>query len=659
VQRTLRSCANQPSLYCKADAALLQFHNPHLPTPALKPLVKLFQVTGTAHLIAPSGFKITILAGLVAGSTGWMYKRRGRQLKPLLPAQKREGYWRRWLGTAFVILIIIGYTFLSGGGPAALRAGIMGIILKLAPRFGRIYNVYTAMALAVLIMSIFDPFVLWNTGFQLSTIGTLGIVVITPLFQRLFRSIDQLPFAQLITEPVAVTLAAQIATLPIFAATFNQVSFIAPIANLLTVPLLSTLISLGLVLCVAVAAFLPLGILCGWIIWPLLEYTIFVITWCASIPDAFFTVNHVDPRLAWCYYGVLILILSVALRRWPEKRQEHNGKFALSLLSPNTQTNHVVIERKPHEVKTAPSLLPPRIVLVLRYAAAVIMILATGAAIAAAPPNEHLSIILLNVGPAGMPAQGEAMLIRTVDNKTILIDGGLDATSLSQELDSRLPFWQRSIDTVILTTPRQDHLIGSLDVISRFQVGEVLDAGMLHPGTGYALWKRTISDRHLTYVQTREGSSIPLGTQVTLQVLWPPSPLHQGTDEELDNALVMRLVAPHFSMLLLGVTALSNYALRGLLTTIDHNFLQAAVVQVVGEAGKTFPAELKTVLLLAHPSLIMITPAALSSKLRKTSTASTILPPQFVAGFWQVIQTAQAGSVEISSSAGGWNINAE
>jgi hypothetical protein len=55
----------------------------------------------------------------------------------------------------------------------------------------------------------------------------------------------------------------------------------------------------------------------------------------------------------------------------------------------------------------------------------------------------------------------------------------------------------------------------------------------------------------------------------------------------------------------------------------------------------------------------MITPAALSSKLRKTSTASTILPPQFVAGSWQVVQTAQAGTVEISSSVGGWNINAE
>ena len=64
-----------------------------------------------------------------------------------------------------------------------------------------------------------------------------------------------------------------------------------------------------------------------------------------------------------------------------------------------------------------------------------IVILATGSTIAAAPANEQLSITLLNVGPAGKPSQGEAMLIHTIDGKTILIDGGLDATSLAQELD--------------------------------------------------------------------------------------------------------------------------------------------------------------------------------------------------------------------------------
>ena len=417
---------------------------------------------------------------------------------------------------------------------------------------------------------------------------------------------------------------------------------------------------LGLVLCATGVIFLPLGILCGWVIWPLLWYTIFVVTWFASIPLAFLTVSHIDPRLAWCYYGVLILVLCLILRRWPEKRQLHEAKTAFSLLSRKIQIINVIIEKyEPSETQDGPTLLSPRILPMLRYAAVMIIILASGSFIAAAPSNEQLSIILLNVGPAGKPSQGEAILIHTIDGKTILMDGGLDATSLAQELDTRLPFWQRSIDTVILTSPRQDHLTGAQDVISRFQVGDVLDAGMLHPGAGYALWKHTIIDRNLPYSQVREGSSIQMGTQASIQVLWPPKALHKGTNEELDNALIMRLVAPHFSMLLLGSAALSKYALSELLTTIDPGYLKANIVQVVGEVGKAFPTELTHILQLTSPSLLLITPAALSSKLSKVATTSTILPSQFVTASWQVIQTAQAGSTTISSSTSGWNVNTE
>jgi len=630
-----------------------------LQSPALKPLAKLFQVTGTAHLIAPSGFKVTILAGIVAGSTSWIYKRRSKQSKPLLPAQKREGYWRLWLAKSLVILCIIGYSILSGAGPAAQRACIMGIILVIAPRFGRVYNFYTALALTALIMTMFDPFVLWNTGFQLSTFGTLGIVVLTPIFQHLFRPIELFPFAILLTETVAVTLAAQIATLPIFALTFTQVSFIAPIANLLTVPLLGTLIFLGIALCVTGSIALPLGMLCGWIIFPLLKYIIHVVSWCASIPYAFSQVGNLDLSFAWCYYGLLIFIASFVLREWPQLLQPYKINAALAHLSPNLNTTQVIVENKHHEMKTNSSLLKPRILPILRYAAVILVILATGSTIAAAPANEQLSITMLNVGPAGKPSQGEAILIHTIDGKTILIDGGLDATSLAQELDSRLPFWQRSINTVILTSPRQDHLIGAQDVISRFKVDDILDAGMLHPGTGYALWKRTISDRNIPYLQVREGSSIQMGSQASIQVLWPPKTLHKGTNEELDNALIMRLAAPHFSMLLLGSAALSKFALNGLLTTIDPGFLKANIVQVVGEVGKAFPAELTHILQVASPSLLLITPAALSPKLSKLASTSTILPSQLVVGSWQIIQTAQAGSTTISSSASGWNVNTE
>lgn len=193
------------------------------------------------------------------------------------------------------------------------------------------------------------------------------------------------------------------------------------------------------------------------------------------------------------------------------------------------------------------------------------------------------------------------------------------------------------------------------DIVTRYQVGEVIDAGMLHPNTGYALWRRTISDRGLTYAQVRQRAAISLGSQVLLQVLWPPSPLHKSSAEELDNALVMRLVAPGFRMLLLGAAALSKYALNGLLSTLDPSFLQANVVQVVGEAGKTFPGPLSSVLQLAHPTSLIITPPALNAKQRQAGQTSVTAPTNGAGASWQVIQTAQEGTVEISSNGHGWN----
>ena len=615
------------------EVALLIAILPGLRTPSLKPLINAFSVTGTIHLIVPSGFKITILAGLVANSTRWLYEKQGSQGTILLPTQKRRESWRRWLATMLVIGSIAAYTIVSGAGPSALRAGIMGTLLVVAPRIGRIYNIYTALALAALLMSFFNPSVLWDVGFQLSLLGTLGIVLFTPFFQRLLHPIEYIPLGHYIAEIIAVTLAAQTATWPILAWNFHLISLIAPIANVFTVPLLGVLIFLGMLVCATGLLFAPLGIICGWAAWPLLWYVGNIITWFSMLPGASLDVGDLS-GLAWAYYGVLTLLTGMALRRWPRQQQMHGI--------------------------TPPPLLSRRTWRMIQFGAAVLMILATATIARAAQPDGRLTITFFSVGPTGEPAQGEAILVHTPDGKTILIDGGLDATSLGQELDNRLPFWQRSLDMVILTTPRSDHLAGLQDIVSRYQVGEVLDAGMLHPSTSYALWRRTVAEHSLHYVQVRQGTTIAVGSQVKLEVLWPPSPLHGGSAEVFDNSLVVRLVAPGLRILFLGATALSKFALAGLLSTIDQSHLEANVVQFVGEVGKAFPPELSAVLQVAQPSQLVITPAALSAKQRKAGVTSTVLPASTL-GFgttaWQVVQTAELGTIEVSSDGSGWNVN--
>ncbi len=605
-------------------AALLTAIVLGLRTPALTPLKLAFNVTGTAHLIVPSGFKVTILAGLVASGTRWLYWIR-------IPGQAVESKrWQNWVATTLIIGCIGAYTVLSGAGPAALRAGAMGSLLILAPRIGRNYNLYTALALSSIIMSGIDPFILWDTGFLLSFLGTLGIVLLTPYFQSLLSVFKALPLGQVGCEMIAVTLAAQLATLPIFAITFQQISFIAPVANLLTVPLLGILIATGMLICSVGLVSIPLAQICSWIAWPILTYVSNCILWCASIPGAYIKVENVSDKLAWAYYLLFAFVTSIILRQQLIVRKE------------SQQHRRVETSRK-------------HIWHIVQWVAASLFIGATEIAVLSPQSVQPLSITFFDVGPAGQPAQGEAIFIRTADNKTVLIDGGMDATSLGQALDSRLPYWQRSLDIVILTTPSSDDLIGLQDIVTRYQIGSIYDAGMLHPNTTYTRWRRTISERNLLYVPVSSGETIPIGADVTLQVLWPGTDLHKGSNEVRDNGLILRLIAPALHILFLGAAAQSSYALTRLTDGPPSNILQSDIVQIVEEHDKELAPELGEVLKKAQPALAVITPAALSAAQKKTLATNQAEQQPVLAGI-QVVKTEQEGSIEIISSATGWNI---
>lgn len=617
------------------EAALLIAILLSLRTPALKPFIAAFNATGCAHLIAPSGFKVTIMAGLIISLTKRLYEKQSSSRK-LLPAQRR-GNWRQRLATVLVVFSIVAYTLLSGAGPAAIRAGIMGVLLVIAPHIGRIYNIYTALALAALVMTALDPFILWDAGFLLSFIGTLGIVLLTPFFQRRLSILKHLPFGTHLTEIFAVTLAAQTATLPLFAVDFHEVSIIASLTNILTVPLLGLILTLGILICIAGLLYMPLATLIGWVAWPFLYYMQTVISWCFAVPLAYINVGTTDSGLAWGYYALLAVAIYFIQQQQSCSTKQILTHKPLFQWSPKTK-------------------------MLAQISVALLIVMATGTTALATQPDGRLTITFLDVGPAAQPPQGEAILIRTPDSKTILIDGGLDATSLSQTLDSLLPSWQRTLDMVVLTSPRTEHIGGLQDVVTRYQIGEAIDAGMLHPSSAYALWRSTLRERAIPYLAATQGATITIGRYVALQILWPSAQLHKGTNEIRDNGLVVRLVTPGGNLLLLGAAAQSKYVLAGLLASVPLNYLQASLVQMIGEVDKQFPVELAEVLQVAHPSFMVITPGLLSAKLRKSGATSVIaLPPSLSSStgnvpHLQIVQTAQVGTIELMSSNGSWDV---
>lgn len=598
-----------------------------LRTPSLKPILPFFTATGTAHLVAPSGFKVTLLASSITNGTRWLVASEHNQKRSLLPAQRR-GSWRLWMRTILVILCIVLYTFLSGGGPSALRAGLMGILLALTPRLERSYNVYTSLAFAALLISLNDPFALWDAGFQLSFSGTLGIILFTPFFQHLLRFLKHLPFGEYFVEILSVTLAAQIATLPISMLAFNQVSFIAPLANLVSMPLLGVLIALGMLICLGGLIALPLALICGWLAWPLLWYMTTTISWCATLPGAYLQVEEPNPLIAWIYYALLAWLTLLLLTRWravSSARPDHSSL-------PFSQTRKHVVQA----------------------GVASLIILTTTILSLTTPSTGYTTLTLLTDNDS---TQSKALLLHSPDGETALINEEANAVTLATTLDAHVPFWQRSLSLIILPGTSANNLSGLQDVIGRYQISQIIDPGMLHPSTAYARWRTTLEERHLLYTGVRQGAIISLGSQIRFQVLWPPPQLHKSSNEESDNALIVRMLAPGLRILFLNAAALSEYALKMLLTTLPPDYLHAEIVQLAGEENKVLPRSLSALLSLVHPSLLLITSTPARKNKNSPSSASSGTTLSTLAPHpWNVLQTKNVGSLEINSTAQGWDL---
>jgi competence protein ComEC len=367
----------------------------------------------------------------------------------------------------------------------------------------------------------------------------------------------------------------------------------------------------------------------------LLWYMSQCILWWASLPGAYMLVPTLDNRLMWMYYLPLTLLLIFLLKRWPDPQPEDK---------PNT-----------HGLPSSKNIRK-----LLYIGGALVIIAATGLATIYPQSNGYLEVNFLSVGPAGKPAQGEAILVRTADDQTLLIDGGLDPTSLGQKLDNHLPAWQHSLDMVILTSPRSDHLSGLLDVVDRYSIGQVIDAGMLYPSAAYASWQRSIRDKNLHYHLAVQGQTIPLGKETQIQILWPPATLHQGSNNILDNSLIFRLTTPGLSLLFLGATAQSPYALTGLQTQVLADKRQAEIVQIVAGTGQPITNDLKTILQDAHPSALVITPPITRSSKKSTSSPPQTVQDTFSAIFpnLRVISTEQSGNLDLVNNGHEWNLNA-
>jgi len=162
-------------------------------------------------------------------------------------------------------------------------------------------------------------------------------------------------------------------------------------------------------------------------------------------------------------------------------------------------------------------------------------------------PDGKLHVTFLDVG------QGDAIFIQTPRDQKILVDGGPSPTVLLAALGRRMPFWERTIDLVVLTHPHDDHVSGLIPVLERYKVQAFLDGGQEHPTPTYTHCLELIQEKGIPYQLARAGMQIQLGEGLQMKVLHPQGELLSGTDSDVNNnSIVLRLAYGQISFLLPG-----------------------------------------------------------------------------------------------------------
>ncbi len=150
---------------------------------------------------------------------------------------------RRLLGVKLSLVLALVYVLFSGASAPAVRAYIMIVILNVGKIVKRNYNPIAALSLSGIILILEKPYYIYNLGFVLSFLATLGII----LFNKdLNKKLYKLPNS--IRNTIAISLSAQILTLPVIILYFNEVSLNFIVGNIIVIPFINVLVVLGNIL---------------------------------------------------------------------------------------------------------------------------------------------------------------------------------------------------------------------------------------------------------------------------------------------------------------------------------------------------------------------------------------------------------------------------
>ena len=422
---------------------------------------RAFRETGTTHIIAISGFNITIVAGLFSRIFS-------RLLNP------RQGALAALIGISL-------YTLLVGADAAVVRAAVMGGLSIFAQQIGRRQHGLNAAALASLIMILINPQLPWDISFQLSLSATLGLILYADPFAQRFVEFSSRfltsDIVQRITQPVSeyvlFTFAAQLTTFPVMLYHFHSFSMITFLANPAILPVQPPIMLAGGLALILGLVWFPLGKAAAPLVYPFVLYTIRIVEWFSTLPIK--TLYTGEVGLGWI---ITLYIVLVVLTFGGRILFLIRGSLTPSLVSASLGLSLIIIWRG---VFTA--------------------------------PDGKLHITLFDVGT------GTGVYLVTPSGQKVLINGGPSQKRLSDHLGRRQPPFQRELDLLLVASPVEGDIDALAGILPRFPPDQVYWLGDESLCWEAEYLRSVVEEQNIPVQHGKTGEILELGDGVRITVL--------------------------------------------------------------------------------------------------------------------------------------------
>ena len=514
-------------------------------------LKEKFKIANISHILAISGMHITyIIIGINLILKNFLGKKKTRII---------------------TIAILVIYVFITGFSPSIVRASIMGIMVLISKLIHKRNDTWTAISLSLLVLLIYNPYLLGNIGLQLSYLGTIGIIVFNKNIYKFLHEIklknDKVKYKinrkliltiDRIKEILAITFSAQVMIMPVMLFHFNILGSYFFISNFLVSIIIGPIIIIG-----------SIGVITSFFSMEISRFILFIvligikflinISEIANLP---FSKIYLSTPKIWqiiIYYIIVIILNKI-----------YSAYFNKKINNTERRIKNLVALAKYEFYKNKKQILA-KIIIIIFFIFTINLI-----------PKE-LKIHFIDVG------QGDSTFIITPKNKTILIDGG---GSESKEFDvgksTLLPYLldkgYTKIDYIFISHFDQDHVGGIITILKELNVGQLFITKQ-EESLKYEEVIKLAKSKKIKINIVKSKSKIQIEKDLYINVLWPGGKYIEENSIN-NNSMVAKLCYKDFSMMFTG--DIEEMAEKEILKEYkDSNILSSTVLKVAHHGSKT------------------------------------------------------------------------